>query len=319
MSIKVYDGKRLPSMSIQALHEWQRGLRNQVNRKAEELFAKELATYMVNLIHYACLHDADAVENFLRKEMKDASLNLSCSPYLLASSHLYSLSKEAMASSVRDVLKDRLDYRARLVVFPTRRYLHGITFGGMLLALFLTEQSVFRDLWEDYSGVREYGYWNNTDRPEKLKEWQWRDRARAWEKAFNGYSGGVLDNGLVYDLVPDVPLVSFEDVLAAVPSFESRAKALARSRLYHRLLREEWAKTEWDNSLTKSRMAAGFSTLLDISKRIEGYLNTEKGNVLFDEELAYVSSRIPAVIDKDVVLSSLSSFCQNDLWSGWSI
>ncbi len=61
------------------------------------------------------------------------------------------------------------------------RYAYFVPFGALA-----GNTSVGRKLQEiDLPDVEEYGYWNNTDRPEEISAQAWRARYAVWNKAFS--------------------------------------------------------------------------------------------------------------------------------------
>lgn len=58
--------------------------------------------------------------------------------------------------------------------------------GDVLLGITFTEQHEWHEEWLKQPGVSEFGYWNNTDRPEHLSALEWDERQRLWELALPG-------------------------------------------------------------------------------------------------------------------------------------
>lgn len=59
---------------------------------------------------------------------------------------------------------------------------------GRILGYPLADHNDLRDAVLGLPGVEEYGYWNNTDRPEGVTSRQWRARERAWRRVLPGAS-----------------------------------------------------------------------------------------------------------------------------------
>lgn len=89
---------------------------------------------------------------------------------------------------------------------------------GRLHLLVFADKSEYEEALEDVEGVEEYGYWNNTDRPEGVSEEEWDARRDAWGRVMPSgvpiehmlsftlrgkYSPGMLS--LVSDRSPLVP------------------------------------------------------------------------------------------------------------------
>lgn len=84
------------------------------------------------------------------------------------------------------------------------------------------------------AGVREFGYWNNTDQPEGVSDEEWERRAKLWNQ--------VLDE-------PDIARLSLrweprfeerEAVLAALPTLEQRVARKAKNRVLHQQIQAHY-------------------------------------------------------------------------------
>lgn len=314
MSIKIYEGKIIGRMTTYELHRWHKGLREQVNAKVKELFTVELANYTTRLIHYACLNNEYAVNEMLEKEFEEESFNSSYSAYTVAFLGLHRKAMKAMKEDVRGIADDSLDYRANLLVFPTRRRFFGILLWQTLFAIFLTEKTELYDMWKGYPRVRSHGYWDNTDRPERMPEWRWNDRYLEWREALGGYRGPLIENGLAYELVTDTPIVRPDDITPLIEPYEERVAKLAKDRVYKRILRKEY-----DAIPKEGRESLGVSYWLSVHKKVKAFLETEDAKHMLEQEQAFVSERIPEVIDNKVIQRELKEFCPNDEWSGREI
>jgi hypothetical protein len=71
----------------------------------------------------------------------------------------------------------------------------------------------------------EYGYWNNTDRPDTLNDRQWKKRGDIWYALLNG------DSGPWFDVRVPVPNTfgQLPEVLAAVPALDKRVRRHAEA------------------------------------------------------------------------------------------
>lgn len=57
----------------------------------------------------------------------------------------------------------------------------------------------------DFESVEEYGYWDNVDMPEDVKEWEWDMRRIAWENAIGEYTNiyKEFDNRLLIEVIKE--------------------------------------------------------------------------------------------------------------------
>ena len=78
----------------------------------------------------------------------------------------------------------------------------------------------------------DYGYWNNTDRPERVSAREWRQRGKVWDEVLDGKSGQGFQ--FRYDgEMASLPL-KWEELQAHLPSIESRAREQAEANLLAR-------------------------------------------------------------------------------------
>jgi hypothetical protein len=72
-----------------------------------------------------------------------------------------------------------LDIAYDAIILPNGR---GISKEPLVMVFSERLGSAMRDALKNLGIVREYGYWNNSDRPEGLTAEQWEERRRAWDK-----------------------------------------------------------------------------------------------------------------------------------------
>lgn len=121
---------------------------------------------------------------------------------------------------------------------------------GALLGYLQEERVGVYDYLLTVPGIREYGYWNNTDQPEELTEEEWAARGEAWEL--------VLDGPYAVFCVKWQPC-SWDDssVAGPLPSLESRVQQLAREELVDSAIRAqlEKEKTEKGDGVRSASLA----------------------------------------------------------------
>lgn len=101
----------------------------------------------------------------------------------------------ANAESARTILNADMDLSLsfRLAVLPAYR---------KTLAVPFTENQALSQAFLNHPAVSEYGYWDNTDRPEDLSRKQWDARKRAWNQALPGI-GVPREHGLVLTILDE--------------------------------------------------------------------------------------------------------------------
>ena len=113
-----------------------------------------------------------------------------------------------------------------------------------ILAMFFSQQNIFRDVWESFDQVEEYCYWNNTDKPEDISYEDWKIRGRDWDKALD-YSSIPSESGLIVELAkgfPSIVYMKMERACKHIPTFETRLNYYAKSSViddkYEKMLKE---------------------------------------------------------------------------------
>lgn len=99
-----------------------------------------------------------------------------------------------------------------LTFIPSKRYTLGIVY---------TAQLEWFNLWCETEGVREYGYWDNVDRPEEVSSAEWRKRSKHWD--ILGYDP-VCTQGFSIDLLSKanpIEIYGFND-----PTMETKSKVI---------------------------------------------------------------------------------------------
>ncbi|MCH6469874.1 hypothetical protein [Sinomonas terrae] len=69
---------------------------------------------------------------------------------------------------------------------------------GRLHLLVFADNPQYENTLDDMEGVEEYGYWNNTDRPDGLSEAEWDARREAWDRVMP--SGVPVEHMLAFTL-----------------------------------------------------------------------------------------------------------------------
>lgn len=104
------------------------------------------------------------------------------------------------------------------------------------LATFYSEKQEFIEIWESYPGIKEYMYYNNTDKPDNLTLKQWKKRQSDWEKAIPSFH--PYESGIVVEFIIDCPSwFLFSEKLESYiskfqPSLEERAEEMARRAIW---------------------------------------------------------------------------------------
>lgn len=140
-----------------------------------------------------------------------------------------------------------------------------------ILCLLYTEKREFVNIWESQPGVEEYGYWNNSDKPENLSEKDWDKREIDWDEALPGYTP-PSKRGLVY--IPDDKYIFgiFNNEFKKMLSKKEALRKLSQS-----LLRQWWVKKHKDLYNLKSQR---LSYYIGFFNALENFIKTKDSKKL---------------------------------------
>lgn len=108
-----------------------------------------------------------------------------------------------------------------------------------------------KKLWESLNWVKEYGYWNNTDRPDNVTAPEWTQRRRDWDKVLPDDNPTPAENGYSFTVAnqtnPQLALYKIQDIdYRMIVSKEARAKEQAETFVMNQWCKDN--KTEWEKS-----------------------------------------------------------------------
>lgn len=66
--------------------------------------------------------------------------------------------------------------------------------GGHCLGIVYTEDAAWHRKWLRQPGVRQYGYWDNSDKPSHITSREWRERGEAWSSVLPGSAPVVMQS-----------------------------------------------------------------------------------------------------------------------------
>jgi hypothetical protein len=231
MSMKIYNGYKLPYMSLNRLQEFVTRLRRDFCDLAEDIFNELMAEQMTLLVDNISLYGLDLII----EEYKEKNIDISnkSTPYLTAFWMIMDKSKEYRNS--QKLIDKKYDFDCSIVLIPQ---------GRKILALYYGENKKYLSLWNSYKEVQDYHYQDSTDGPEDIPEHEWNKRAKDWDKALPG-SGIPSTNGFIVELVKDPPFVlnpNWGKILSYVPDLNTRAATYAKDDIYREKIRHELSK-----------------------------------------------------------------------------
>lgn len=107
--------------------------------------------------------------------------------------------------------------------------------GTQVLGIIHTEVDAWRDLWFEQTEVEEFGYWDNTDRPDHVTEEAWAERGELWGRALSP-TWVPANAGMSASCTSDIAIVPAVEVARLIPPAEDRAVRMAEARVATRLL-----------------------------------------------------------------------------------
>jgi hypothetical protein len=151
---------------------------------------------------------------------------------------IVAVAKNAYSDSVRE-LSDSLkkaklgdsmsavNFNAEVFLYPVRsgnrRYVLGSYFMG---------NGVLTEWFLNLPFIEEFGYWNNTDRPDEVTEREWSHRSKLWHEAFPGFESPVEAGASIQLSPPSAGWCSeTSQVLAKVRPIAVRARELASEQI----------------------------------------------------------------------------------------
>ena len=209
MSTKIYDGFRLKNMTLNKLQDWSMEFREKIKVVNQELIAKHQAFICSRLIDFAFIFDS---KNFL-DIWKEHNLTLSHYPFAVALEIMNQRRKKIDQTDRRD---PEFDFSCEIVFIPVKSQVLGIPY---------TEQEEHIKIIESMPGYEEYGYWNNTDRPDNLSEARWDKRRDDWDLALPGLGISNLSGFKI--TCKDKSWVDIKVIASYIPDIKTRAKTFA--------------------------------------------------------------------------------------------
>lgn len=157
MSIKLYNGYRMPRLSMEDLLLLLQNFREKSLVTISKFYQARVLTEAV------LIHD----DYHYRGKYSSHVLSEECVyPYQEGISLVQDKSSEILQSNQRD---PHNDFQLSIVFIPHGSYMYSIVYSEN-----------FTKLWENQEGVEYYPYWNNTDPPENLSWDEWKEREREW-------------------------------------------------------------------------------------------------------------------------------------------
>jgi len=215
MSTKIYNGFRFTTMDFRKIHKYLMEFRLELEPLIQAKYSKFLAIRCTTMhdrlvmgMHPGC--DGEHEENAYKHGV-----------LVQAFCEFEERIRRMRKTNQRDPI---IDFEVSMAIIPIPMKMLGIIY---------TEQAEFQQLWFDKPFVKEYGYWNNTDKPDELTNRQWDRRRKDWDIALEHFGGIPSMNGFSIDCTtkytgrPDA-----DEILKLIPAHSKRAESVAKAKMF---------------------------------------------------------------------------------------
>ena len=269
MSIKIYNGYKLPPMSFAKLSTLIGKMESEMTKLFHILIKKRIAEEYAEAfdkIHFGKM----PVDIYCDKFEKHETFTKEQKVRRCNERTIYSRIEDHTSASFERIYKTQHrdpDYDFQFSV-------SFISSNNKILVFVNTEKQVYLDLFVSITKAKEYGYWNNTDKPKGVSAKEWKERERDWRKGTDDF-GRISTYGLQWELLDTRHLFLFwlksEMILEYIPSNEQRATRIAKDRFYDVFCKRYRAR----NNITEIKNISDSG----IFKAVD-FLQTEKGKTL---------------------------------------
>ena len=191
MSTKIYNGLRIKYMTMQELIPFSKELRAQLEPIAKEEFLKSYTKMLEEAIVFiqtgvqidSCIHNYNELSALENPTFKDVNriIDKEIRQFIKANKSATTITESVSA----------FDFDTSLCVFPLSR---------KILAVPICNNERLMNALSENENITEYGYWNNTDKPDNVSNREWNTRKSDWDKALPGI-GVLRENGFIFDLI----------------------------------------------------------------------------------------------------------------------
>jgi len=255
-------------MSLLELNKWIEPLRQFAKEETERYVYQKTVDESIHLLDEAMIKTKEEFE----KNIEDDDL-------YQADSGIIHYVRRDLKRQFESPFRGDLDVMTKLVIFPIK--------GKTLCYLFTSDVETIQTFFEQMPGVKKYGYWNNSDRPEHVSKKQWDTRRDDWDVAVQ--HGDISKQGLVIDLVSEFPVRCSDRSKVQFPSFEKRAKRVSSILVEKDFIAE----------LNKQGKEASFREVLD-------YFDSEAGVLAMQERTKEMENILVKEPTQDTLLMKFS-------------
>lgn len=254
MSTVIENGYKIPNMNLKELNDWVAPLRKIAEVETEKYVYLEMMKEAIYLHDLATVMTADEFNSRMEgNEGYDEDRTI------------LTYVRGELRRQSNSVFRGDIDVKSKLVIFPLE--------SKTIAILIPCDVKGIQTSFEQLPGVREYAYWNNVDKPKKLSEKEWEKRKDDWSQAI-GY-GDITKDGIVIELMTDIPLIFSGVPDVKLPSLSKRAKRIAThfvEKEFIARLQEESEKVSYHVIIDYFSSEEGVRALKEKAKELEKVL-----------------------------------------------
>jgi len=270
MSTKIYNGYKLPNMSLLELKEFTDKLRGEIRKTCNKMFYDKAALIITNIIDssYVCSKE----KLFKKYNIKEDEMNFSL--FFKTWDTINKKNKKISKTQERNPL---FDFSCEICLIPIE---------DKILCLYFGEAKEYLNTFTSFKEISSYYYYNNVDKPEDVSEEEWKQREKDWAKALPGI-GIPSENGFIVELNKDIPFIELgmlEEIIRNIPSFEARVNKTAIEKAINDNVKDE----SYD----------------DYSK-VYDWLKTDEGQLCLNENKKELEKILPKEITKEILTNNI--------------
>lgn len=245
MSTKIYNGKKMPIMTMKEFNRFITSLRKKSNKVAREYITTTILNKCIYLIdkYYLIKHeqcDFKEFDQLVRTTFwfeKDEEVDYTGKTQNIRSLlfiKMVRLPEQLESSVTRNVAFD-LYFKISFFILKDK----------ILLLPMYEQRKIYDSVLKSYKKIENYEYFDNTDRPDEISKKLWTKRRKDWEALTEGNAFEL--KGLNIDIVKeDISFSSFMNMrdvkdLSTIPhkSYEKRIFDLAKEKMLHKRFSDE--------------------------------------------------------------------------------
>ncbi|RRY03861.1 hypothetical protein [Brucella anthropi] len=228
MSTKIYNGLRITETDFHKLSGKIYALRLQIMDKVREKKANFIANYAV------IQHDRKLTGYIYKDEEPETE------PYFAALSHLMKADEYCYdGGNSRTDQYAHPDYTFELSIFAYK---------GAFYAMPFTEDRDLEALLLSQPWIEEFGYWDNTDKPDSISVADWKKRQRIWQGIFDRcYASAPANGDFQVNLSPRLwEYPDWDKIALFLPDFDKRL-----TRRAEEIAHEVWSSIRYQELKAK--------------------------------------------------------------------